>query len=214
MFEKLGLALSFVVVVIGVVRYKSLTMPIKLLTISLLIDFLIDVGNSYYIAIYKNNYGLSQAQTIIEYIFYALIYYYLVKSKYIKKFVLFCTVLAVIYFFINALFLQPYNKAFPTHVILAYRALYVIFAVLLYKQMLLYPLQIDITKQSIFWFNTAMLFFSTTMFLNLALMNYQSQHNLKSPVVLFFWYSIDIVFSVLLGITILMDKKEITTANG
>jgi hypothetical protein len=213
MFAKLVLALSFVVVVIGLARYKRLTMPFKLLSISLLIGFLIDAGNSYYIAIYKNNYGLSHAQTIIEYIFYALIYYYLFKSKYIKKLVLFSIMLVITFFIINSLFLQPYNKIFPTYVILTTEVLYGIFAVLLYKQMLFYPLQIDITRQSIFWFDTAILFFSTTMFVNLAIMNYYSQHNHHSPIAMFFWYSIDIVFSVLLGITILIDKKGTTTAN-
>jgi hypothetical protein len=214
MFAKLVLVLSFIVVVIGMTRYKKLTMPFKLLSIYLLIGFLIDAGNSYYIVTYKNNVAISDMETVLEPIFYALIYYYLFKSKYNKMFALFSLILIITFFIINALYLQPFKTVFPTNVILATEALYVIFAVLLYKQMLLYPLQIDITKQSIFWFNTAILFFSTTMFLNLALMNYQRQHNLKSPVAIFFWYSIDIVFSVLLGITILMDKKGITTANG
>jgi len=213
MFAKLALALSFAVVVTGVVRYRWLTLPFKLLTIYLFVDFLIDTSNSFYIPIFKNNIGLSHAQAIIDYIFYALVYYYLFKGKHIKKLVLFSIIMIIILFIINTLFLQPYNKAFPTNVILASLVLYVLFAVLLYKQMLLYPLQINITEQSIFWFNTAMLFFSTTMFLNLALMNYYIQQNHPYTIASFFWYSIDIVFSVLFGITILMDKKGTATAN-
>jgi hypothetical protein len=213
MFANIVLVLSFIVVVVGVARYKKLTMPFKLLTIFLLIDFLKDVGNIYYSAIYKNNLAIIDIQTLLDPIFYALIYCLLFKNRYIKRLVLFSLIMLMIFFIFNALYLQPYKTVFPTNVILASEALYVIFAVLLYKQMLLYPLQIDITKQSIFWFNTAMLFFSTTMFVNLALMNYYSQHNHQSPISLFFWYCIDIVFSALFGITILTDKKEITTTN-
>jgi hypothetical protein len=42
--------------------------------------------------------------------------------------------------------------------------LYALFSLLLFKEMLQYPLRINILKQSVFWYNTAILFYATTMF--------------------------------------------------
>ena len=79
--------------------------------------------------------------------------------------------------------------------------------------MLLYPVQFKITKQSIFWFNTAILFVSTTMFLNLELMNYYSHHRSLNTIVYYFWFAVDIIFNLLLGMAILTEKKEVVATN-
>lgn len=213
MIDKIVLILSFVIALIGMVRYKTLTLPFKLLSFSLLFALLVNVANIYIIARYKTNAPLSHIETIIGYIFYAFIYYFLFKNKYIKKFILISIFLITIFFFINALFLQPYYKVFPSNVIIITEILYVIFSLLLFKQMLLYPEQINIVKQSIFWYNTAILFFSTTMFFTLALINYYGQHHFKNYIIYYFWYSITIIFNLLQGIAILTDKKEIITTN-
>ncbi|MBS1501889.1 MAG: hypothetical protein JST32_07495 [Bacteroidetes bacterium] len=120
---------------------------------------------------------------------------------------------ATVFFFINALFLQPYNKIFPSHVLVINEILFAIFALLLFKQMLLYPLQINIMKQGIFWFNTAVLFASATMFLNYALINYYFIHNINNVFLVYFWRLQDILFNVMLGIAVLTDKKESNSAN-
>jgi hypothetical protein len=69
-------------------------------------------------------------------------------------------------------------------------------------------------KQSVFWFNTAILFFSTTMFLNLGLLNYYGLHSKSMAVILCFWYSIDVIFTVFLILAILNDNKEEVGRNG
>jgi hypothetical protein len=213
MIDKFVLVLSFVIAIICGVRYKKLNKPFKLLSLLLFFSFLLDVANQYVNVRYKNNAPLSHIATIVDYTFYAGIYYYLFKSKYIKKLVFTSILLIAVFFFINALFLQPFYKVFPSNVLLASQILYVIFSMLLFKQMLMYPVQINIVKQSIFWYNTAILFFSTTMFLNLALMNYYRLHNHKIFIVYYFWYTITIIFDLLLVIAILVDRKEIIKNN-
>jgi len=213
MLGNIVLFLSFVIAVIGMVRFKKLTMPFKILAIWLLLDFLLDASNSWFISTYQNNARLSHVLCILEFNFYAIVYYILFRSERIKKFILITIVLFFIFFLVNALYLQSFVKVFPTNVIMTGEILYVLFAVLLFKQMLQYPVQVNIVKQSVFWFNTAILFFSTTMFLNLALMNYIGEHHIRSEIVLYFWYTIDIIFALLSGIAIITDKKEIIAEN-
>jgi hypothetical protein len=212
--ENILIALPLVIALIGMVRFKKLTMPIKLLVFWQLTDFLIDSCNRLCIQIYKNNALLTHVQTIVEYVSYAVIYYYLIKSKPIKISILGSIAVLFVFFIINGCFLQPFTKTFPTNVIMPAEIMYVIFAILLFKQMLQYPVQVNIMKQSVFWFNTAMLFFSTTMFLNLGLMNYYGLHTKSMAVILYFWYSIDVIFSVLLILAILNDNKEEVGRNG
>ncbi len=212
MIGNITLALSSIIAIIGIVRYKKLTMPFKLLTLSLISSQLITIGNIYINYKYKNNAALSHIDAISNYLFYSLIYYYLFKNKNTKYFILLSIFLITVFFFINALFLQPYARVFPSNLNLPTEVLYVIFSVLLYKQMLLYPLQVNIIKQSIFWYNTAILFFASTMFINLQLVNYYSSHKYNS-IVINSWYSINIIFDIMQGIAILADRKEVTKAN-
>jgi len=213
MIGDIVLVLSFVIALIGTVRFRKLTMPFKVLAIWLVIDFLLDASNSWVISTYKNNARLSHMLCILEFNFYAVVYYILFRSKYIKRFIVITIFLFLVFFLINAMYLQPFVRVFPTNAIMVEEILYVLFAILLFKQMLQYPVQVNITKQSVFWFNTAILFFSTTMFLNLALMNYIGEHHIRSEIVLYFWHTIDIIFALLSGIAILTDKKEIIIKN-
>jgi hypothetical protein len=210
MISSIILIISFATAVIGMVCYKRLTMPFKILSVYLVYLFVDNVVNQYVNAVYKSNVPVLHIETIANYIFFSLIYYYLLKNKYLKKAILVSIVLVTLFFFINALWLQPYYKVFPSNSMLINEIIFVIFSLLLFKQMLLYPLQIKITKQGVFWFNTAILLFSTTMFFNFALINYYFLHNTQSPVLSYFWHFLDISFNILLGIAILTDKKQIT----
>jgi len=203
------LILSLITGIIGMVSYKKLTMPFKLLSVYLSYVFLDNVVNQYVNAVYKNNVWVLHAETIANYVFFSFIYYNLLKNKYIKKSILVSVILVTIFFIINASFLQP--SEFPSNSMLINEILFTIFSLLLFKQMLLYPLQVNILKQGVFWFNTAILFFSTTMFLNFALINYYFQQNIYMPVLNYFWHFIDITFNLLLGIAILTEKKVIST---
>jgi hypothetical protein len=213
MLYYLVLSISFLVAIAGMVRFKRLTMPFKTLTILIIFDFLLTtVGNTYVIKIYKNNALISHIQTLDNYIFYSLVYYQLFRNTLIKTGISILLILITVFFVINAIYLQPYNKVFPSNVVLPTEILFVIFSLLLFKQMLAYPIQVNIIHQSVFWFNTAILFFSTTMFLNLGLLNYYSSHS-YNLIVINFWYIVNLIFDVLMGISILTDRKEPATSN-
>lgn len=197
--------------IIGLVRYKSLTTPFKVLTWSVFVTFLLAILGRILIIKYKTNAPAVQLECLTSYVFYSLTYYYLFQNKIIKKSILISTAVITVCFVINAWFFQPFLKEFPSNVSILTQSLYAIFSLLLFKEMLLYPLKVNITKQSVFWYNIAILFFSTTMFFNLVLTNYFAKHNLNDLVIFYFWYFILFVFHILIGVSLLINNKEITS---
>jgi hypothetical protein len=199
---------------IGMVRYKSLTMPFKLLSIYLIYTLFESIANKFYIAIHHQNILMEHIETIASYIFFSLIYYYLFKNKNIKRTILISIPLYIILFFVNSIFLQPFNhQKNPSTPMMINDLLFVIFALMLFKQMLQYPLQVNITKQSIFWFNTAILIYSASMFFNSALINYYPKHANLTTILTYFWYGFEVTLNLLLTVAVLMDKKETAITN-
>jgi hypothetical protein len=198
---------------IGIIRYKWLTKPFKILTLSVIVSLLLTIMSHIVSARYRNNAPIINLETITGYIFYSLAYYYLFKSEKMKIIILISIGLMTVFFIINAILLQSFLKVFPTNIFLSTQSLYVIFSLLLYKQMLLYPLKINIVKQSAFWYNTAILFYATTMFVNLGLGNYVVAHHLVDYIIFYFWYFVLYMFFILIGVSFLIDSEEINSTN-
>jgi len=205
--------LLLTICVIGVARYKKLTTPFKLLTVLIGLTLVLEITSEVCAVLYKNNIFVSYVTCLVEYTFYSLVYYNLFINKSIKKSILITLVFFALFYFINFFWLQPYYKEFPSNVVIVSEITYTIFSLLLFKQMLLYPLPMNITRQSVFWYNTAMLFFSTTSFLNLGLINYYVKHHLKDSVLLGFNFGINVIFYVLIGVSILINNKKTITDN-
>jgi hypothetical protein len=190
-------------------------MPFKLLTIWLITNLLFYPLNKLCIAIYHNNILWYHIQSTFEYSAYAIIYYHLFINRRIKQIVLYSIPIVVIFSIINGCFFQHFTKTFPSYLVMPEHVIYVVFATLLFKQMLQYPVQMNIMKQSVFWFNTGVMFFSTTMFLTLSLSNNIAKYPREEVMlILYFWYSIDIIFSTLLLIAILNDNNLRSVSNG
>ncbi|MDR3696768.1 hypothetical protein [Mucilaginibacter sp.] len=196
---------------VGIMRYKKLTLPFKILSCSVLIVFFFNILAKVFSFRYKNNAPILQTESITEYVIYALIYFYLFKNKAIKKVIFASIVILFVFFIINAIFLQPFLKVFPTNIYLPTQILFAIFSLLLFKQMLLYPSKVNIVKQGVFWYNTAMFIYATTMFLNLGLANYYVAHHINDYSLYYFWYFSLYLFHVFIGVSLLTDNKEMLT---
>ena len=193
------------------VYYNRLSIPFRLLSLYLLFSFLDNVANRIVIAVCGNNLIILHIETLANLVFFSLIYYSLFKNKYARTSALIFLILGILLYSVNFFFIQQYNKAFPSIMMLFNELLFVAYSLELFKQMLQYPLQISITRQSIFWYNTAMLFFYSTMVLNFALINYYYKHNYQSKVETYFWYFSEIGFNLLLGLAVFMDRKNLNT---
>jgi hypothetical protein len=157
---------------------------------------------------YHNNAPILHLECLSEYVFYSATFYFIFKNPVVKKLILASIIIVLICWLINATVLQPISTVFPSNMYVPTQILYVIFSLLLFKEMLQYPVKVNITKQSVFWFNTAILFYSTTMFFNLGVTNYIAQHNIYDYIILYFWYFILYTFHILIGIAILNENRE------
>ncbi len=198
---------------ICLLRYQRLTFPFKILAWAVITSFILKLLANFFAIKYKNNAPILQIDCITEFIFFSVIYYYLFKNKLIKKAIAVSIIIIVAAFFINAAFFQPFNKVFPTYIYIPSQILFAVFSLLLFKEMLMYPVKINIVKQSVFWYNTGVLFYSTTMFFFLGLSNYLAEHNLDDDFIFNFWYIISDVFHILICIAILTENKKISVTD-
>ena len=148
-----------------------------------------------------------QLDCIAKYLFFSFTYYYIFKNKLIKKAIILSIIIISIAFCLNAIFIQHFNKAFPTNIYAPAQILLAVFSMLLFKEMLMYPVRINIIKQSVFWYNTGILFYTTTMFFNLGLSNYLANINVDDNFIFDFWYFSTFVFYIFIGIAILAESK-------
>lgn len=205
--ETVNYSILIIVFGIGVVCYSRLTTPFKLLALTEPVTILLDISSKISSHLYKSNALVLHLECLILYIFYSSIYYYLFQTKTMKKMVLISTVVVVAFAFFNGIFLQPAYKSFPSSLYMVTNTMLVAFSLLLFKQMLLYPVKIKITGQGIFWYNTSILFYSTTMFLNLGLINYYSRLKFD-PGIYYFWYGSYYILNILIGIALFSNYKE------
>jgi hypothetical protein len=90
----------------------------------------------------------------------------------------------------------------------------IVLAVMLFNKMLLFPTEVNIIKQSAFWFNTAVIIYNSSLFLASVLANYLAVHGkMNYYIMVYFWYGTIYLFYILLLIAIFKDKKEITGVN-
>jgi len=205
--EAVNFSLLIIVFGIGVVCYSKLTTPFKLLALTEPVTIILDLLSKVFSHLYKTNALILHLECLVLYVFYSSIYYYLFQSKTMKKMVWISTVVIVGFAFFNGIFLQPAYKSFPSFLYMVTNTMLVAFSLLLFKQMLLYPIKIKITGQGIFWYNTSMLFFSTTMFLNLGLTNYYAELKFDQGIY-YFWYCSYYILNILIGIALFSNYKE------
>lgn len=200
---------TLILAVIGMVCYKRLTMPFRVLSWYLVFELFIVLFDKWEIYNYKTNVIQHHIEAPGTYIFFGLIYYILFKNKYIKASILASIILVTIFSVINAFFIQKYTSLFPTYIMMLTEVLCVILAVMLFNKMLLYPTEVNIIKQSAFWFNTAVIIYNSSLFLASALGNYLAGHmKLNYYIMAYFWFGTIFLFYIFLLIAILTDRKE------
>jgi predicted Abi (CAAX) family protease len=200
--------LLLLVAVAGITRYKALNTPFKILAIGAAVSLILNISENIFILKYKSNAPLFHIEAVSGYAFYAFIYYYLFTNKKLKQAIIISVIIVTLFAVFNALFWQPFYKVFPTHVNLPTLGLLVLFSLLLFRQMLLFPLKTPLLKQGVFWYNTAIIFYSTTMFLNIGLSNVYIRNASLDYLVFYLWYFIVYIFAILIGVTLLTDSKE------
>ena len=207
------LFLLLLITVLGIARYKKLAIPFKLLTAIIGITFILESITWVLAIYYHDTRPLAHVMSLAELNFYFSIFYFLFNQKIVKRIIIGLIVFFNIFSVINSFFFQPYHNNFPSNVLLPVQICYALLSLVMFRQMLSNALDINITKQSIFWFNSAMLFLSTSLFFYLGLNNYFVIHHLNFHILGTFNYGINLIFYTMAGYSIYLNSKEIYLKN-
>jgi hypothetical protein len=195
-----------VIFLYGAVNFKRFSIPYKLLILLLGLTLISELSGRVLIVKLHNSMPAYHIISVIEYTLITFIYSFFFTGS-IKKVLLYLMIPVIGFAIINTLFIQTILE-FPTHFILLAQGIYLLYALTGFRQMLLFPIDKPLNKQSFFWLNTALLFFSTMLFLFFGLLNYINSHNYDVGPLYTFSYIINFLYYALLLIALSANKKE------
>jgi hypothetical protein len=201
------LTLLLLVTIAGLIRYKKLSKAFKILAVLILCTLISESIKKVYGKIYHNNMPVAHIWAVIEYAFFSLTYFYLLTNKRVKKAIIVSIIAMLILEVVNVLFFEKLTQ-FPSLILEASHIVYVVYSLLLFRQMLLFPAEQSLFRQSLFWFNINVLFYATTMFLDFALLSYFIENKLDVIPLAYFALVVNFIFYIVIGISILMDNKK------
>jgi hypothetical protein len=208
-FEKIIYYIILIIIALfGAATYKKLTVPFKLLVVLMGINLIVEAAILVCAKLFHNNLPIFHIVCIYECIFYMLIFYRVFKNKTVKNIIFSIAIIVPAFTIVNAFVFQPYMTTVPSNAIFVSNIIYTILAMLLYREMLLNGSQISLFKQSVFWFNTALLFFSVTIFFYLGIVNYLIKHKQHGEILAYFDEIVNIIFYWALGYAIYLNIRE------
>lgn len=150
--------------ILGLIRYKKLSPPLKV-AVMLTLYWLLSELSSRFVALFRvNNLIVYHIYLVAHYIFVVGVFYrQLVSQRFMKAFMWFSVVVAVLGTPLNMIFFQPWNRL-PTNLILIISVFIIALVLFSYKSMLENPKPIPLFRQGQFWFNLGLLFFYSSNF--------------------------------------------------
>jgi hypothetical protein len=193
--------------IFGVVNFKKLTTPFKILTLFLLYTLISEVVARIFAIKFRNSDPVYHVFVLANYYFYAAIFFYLLKRSVIRRLVLWSAVPFTCFWLINIIFFQ-HPRDFPSYSLMVSCILYVIYSLILFLQMLETPTEVAIFKQNIFWFNISALFYSVVIVAFFSISGYMVKHNINNyPLSRVVDFITDINYA-LLGYTLVAEKRR------
>lgn len=206
------LIILIVITLNGISRFNNLTVPFKVLTILLLITLFSEIISRILVVKIRNSNPPYHIYVILQFAATAFIYSRLITGWRLHKLVLLSVIPFAILSVVKTLFVQKFFS-FPSNIIMLSYIVFITFALTLFIQMLDSPKETAIFKQSVFWFNSAILIYSVTVPVCFGVLSYLIKHNLDnrllSDILLYF----TLVYYLTLGYAIHIDKKQGTRLN-
>ncbi len=206
------LATILVVTLTGVVKFSSLTTPVKFITILAFASF-ISESLSFYIAyIHGNNEPVFHFYVILSFWIYAIIYFHMLKQIRLRLIFLIISLFFTIFCAFDSLFYQKLSS-FPSINIILSNVILVGFSLFYFKYLIdVNPFE-PLKKNSLFWFNISVLaYFSIQIFI-WGILNYlmRNQNKKDMTILLSFAIYVSICYYIALGFAILLDIKTSKT---
>lgn len=202
------LILLLAVFSIGIIKYRRVSIAFKILTLLIGTTFLSESISRILAAKIHSSIPVYHFFSPIEFIGFSAIYYQLINNNEIKKAIHILIWLFVFGAVIDTLFFETLF-IFPSKYLMISEAIYLVYALLGFRQMLLNPIQVPLYRQSFFWLNTALLIYTSTIFLSDGLHDYFVHHHFGTRTLNTFIYFTNIVFYTFLGVAIITDKRQL-----
>jgi hypothetical protein len=191
----------------GIVRFNKLTVPFKVLTVLMLITLISEITSRILVARIRNSNPPYHILVILEFAATAFIYSRLITGWRLHKLVLLSIIPFTILSVANTLFVQNF-LSFPSLPIMLSYIIFIAFALILFIQMLDSPKEITIFKQSVFWFNSAILIYSVTVPICFGVLNYMTRHHLNNALLGDLLLYFTLIYYLTIGYAIHIDKKQ------
>jgi len=193
--------------IFGMVNFKKLTVPFKILTLFLTYTFISEIVARVFALRFRNSSPVYHMFVIANYYFYTAIFYQLLRGSIIRKVVIWTIIPFSCFWMINILFFQHINS-FPSYSLMVACTLFIVYSLALFMQMLETPTEIAIFKQNIFWFNISALFYSVVLVAFFSISSYMVKHNISNIPIDTVVDVITAINYALLGFTIIADKRQ------
>ncbi|RZK54209.1 MAG: hypothetical protein EOO91_16295 [Pedobacter sp.] len=199
------LIIVLVVFLSGAWKFKKLSPAFKVLCLFMGITFISEVLSRVLIAKSQSSMPLYHIYSPIQYICFAIAFYYVFSNQTLKKLMVFSIPCMLIIGALNTIFLQSLNR-FPTNFLILMLSIFILCSLLLFKQ--LFEKDEQELKKSIIYFNGTLLVYSAVVLLNLGLTNYFIKHQIDNKISRDIIYYITLLFYGTIGVTFKLDRSK------
>ena len=190
----------------GVYSFNKLTRPYKVLVILILLTLISEFCGRWTYAKYKLTFPPYHFLIPITIFFHAVIYNGLteLKTRY-KNLIFVASGFFILLSIINTVYFQSIFS-FPSNSITLLSINAIFLSLITFLQMLKFPTEVQLTKQSMFWFNLGNFIFYTLTFFAFAFINYRTNYNAWIAITI---WSANIILYVCYFISIFYNKTKI-----
>jgi hypothetical protein len=193
--------------ILGGVCFNRLSAPMKILVFLLLATLISESFGIYLSYARRNNFQVYHFYVIVSFWLYSLIYYSLLNKMGSPFILLALPILFTIFSLINSLTYEKLDN-FPSINIMASNVMLVIYSLLYYKHLIdLDPFK-PLRKNSLFWFNSAVLIYFTIQIFIWGMLNYLIKNKKDISILISFGSYISISYYITLGISIWINHKQ------
>ena len=200
------LLLLLTISLIGIVRFKKLTIPFKLITILIIYTFASEIISRIFSYKFRNSSPVYHLYIPIQFALLLLVYFFLFQWKNWRYTGLILFIFLVLCF-TNTIFLQSFFR-FPSNIILISSCFFIGASLSFFKRMLNSVGDENLFKQSVFWFNTGILIFFTCTFLFWGIYNYLLKDHISTKPISTIVYFINILFYAMVGTALILDNNK------
>ncbi len=201
------LTLLLLVCLLGLFQYKRLSRPYRLLTLFVLVTFLSELATRYFARVYVNSGPVYHLYLPVQYFFITAFYGNLLPRW--KTALSWSWVVFVLLVLVNAMLYQS-PLHFASNIILLSCPVYILCALLSFRNMLSLTDERPLLRQELFWYNTSTLFlyiftFFCWSFYNILL---KSGNTVSVATLTTVMYVLGLQYYIVTGIVIYLDARH------